>query len=345
MRKIGMYGGKFIPLHKGHVKCIIEASTMVDELYVVLCYNEKKERPLFKDAKIDYVDYKTRYRWLCQLTKHLPHVKIVAMEDDYDWHNGARNIKKLIGFPIHTVFFGGDYEYDIWKEIYPEAKSFYKFLRTSEDISATKIRTEGAFKYWDMIPNVCKSHYVKKIAIVGSESCGKSTLTANLAAIYNTNYVHEYGRDVCEEAGGEININVNDFKKILCGQVMLEEEAIKNSNKLLFIDSEQIVTNYYLNFLDCNKYTVNDYIQASLLCQSISKLQKYDLVFLMAPTVKWVDDGTRIHGEQSEREMNHEILRDMYKKAGIKVIEINESSYHNRLNKIKEYIGESYEFI
>lgn len=33
--KVGFYGGKFLPLHQGHVYMITRAACMVDELYVV----------------------------------------------------------------------------------------------------------------------------------------------------------------------------------------------------------------------------------------------------------------------------------------------------------------------
>jgi len=34
----------------------------------------------------------------------------------------------------------------------------------------------------------------KSLAVIGTESSGKSTLVRNLARVYNTSYVEEYGR-------------------------------------------------------------------------------------------------------------------------------------------------------
>jgi len=42
-RKIGMYGGKFLPVHMGHVYAMIKASTMVEELHVIVSYDEAYE--------------------------------------------------------------------------------------------------------------------------------------------------------------------------------------------------------------------------------------------------------------------------------------------------------------
>ena len=42
--KVGMFGGKFIPIHAGHVYAMIYASTMVNELHVIVSYDEDYER-------------------------------------------------------------------------------------------------------------------------------------------------------------------------------------------------------------------------------------------------------------------------------------------------------------
>ena len=39
MHKVGTYGGSFDPLHLGHVNDIIKASSMCQELHVILRYS------------------------------------------------------------------------------------------------------------------------------------------------------------------------------------------------------------------------------------------------------------------------------------------------------------------
>nr|WP_256989272.1 AAA family ATPase [Bacillus sp. EB106-08-02-XG196] len=205
---VGFFGGKFLPLHLGHVYAIVQASSIVDELYLVLSNSEKRDKELCRDTKMEYIPAQIRLRWLSKLAKDMPHVKVVSIEDfqgndDYDWKEGAQLIKKVIGKPIDYVF-SSETEYnEIFKELYPVAKHFLiDPIRTHVNISASAIRKEGVFRHWEYIPDIVKPYFVKKVVVVGTESCGKSTLTKNLAKIYNTTYVEEYGRIVCEELGG-----------------------------------------------------------------------------------------------------------------------------------------------
>ena len=100
--KVGMYGGSFNPLHLGHVDCIIQAANMCEELYIVLSVGTNRGE----------IDYRVRYRWLYQLTKHIGNVSIIMLEDDtaskedYNedcWDADAKKVKEQIGKPIDIV--------------------------------------------------------------------------------------------------------------------------------------------------------------------------------------------------------------------------------------------------
>ena len=77
-KTVGMYGGKFAGVvHMGHVYCMTMASTMVDELHIIVSHDEEYENNhLFKGAKIDYVPPIQRVRWWTEITNHLPHVHV-----------------------------------------------------------------------------------------------------------------------------------------------------------------------------------------------------------------------------------------------------------------------------
>ncbi|MEH7249086.1 multifunctional transcriptional regulator/nicotinamide-nucleotide adenylyltransferase/ribosylnicotinamide kinase NadR [Neobacillus niacini] len=332
---VGFIGGKFLPLHLGHVYAIVQASSIVDELYVVLSHSEIRDRELCLNTKMNDIPAQIRLRWLSQLTKDMPHVKVISIEDDqdnanYNWADGAQFIKKAIGKPINFVF-SSEIDYiEIFKELYPNTEhKLIDPMRALVNISATAIRRDGVFRHWEFIPDFVKPYFVKKVVVVGTESCGKSTLTKNLAKIYNTTYVEEYGRTICEELGGCDGIMVQeDYQKIAYGHKMAEFKAIDMANKLVFIDTEAIVTQFYSNLYNDEHQPVLD---------EIAKLQNYDLWLFLEPDVKWVDDGLRVHGEDEERYQNNRHLKTLLDKQNIEYHRLT-GSYENRLNGAIESI-------
>jgi len=334
---VGFIGGKFLPLHLGHVYAIIHASSMVDELYVVLSHSEKRDNELCQSSKMNYIPAQIRLRWLSKLTKDMPHVKVISIEDEddnehYNWAEGAGLIKKEIGKPIDYVF-SSEREYEpLFQKLYPDSKHvLIDPERTHVNISATQIRNDGVFQHWEYIPDVVKPYFVKKIVVIGTESCGKSTLTKNLAKIYNTTYVEEYGRTVCEDLGGCDGIIIDeDYLQIAYGHKMKELESIEKANKLVFIDTEAIVTQFYSNLYNQVNQPVLD---------EIAKQQDYDLWLFLEPDVQWVDDGLRVHGDVEARIKNNQHLKTLLYNQNIHYKILN-GDYENRLKGAITYIDE-----
>ena len=80
---------------------------------------------------------------------------------------------------------------------------------------------------------------IKKIAIIGPESTGKSILTSELAKHYKTVSVPEYAREFLAKHNNtyaEI-----DLVEIAKGQQNSIEENIQEANTFLFIDTELLV--------------------------------------------------------------------------------------------------------
>lgn len=331
MRKVGMIGGKYLPLTIGHVNSIIQAYTLCDELYIVLSHNENREKLLFKDSKMKPVPYKERHKWLYQVTRDLENVTIVDVEDtainenDYDWNKGAEDIKKAIGKHIDIVFHSDMENRELFKSLYMYSE-IITFDRSEIGISATRLRHENdIYKLWDYVPKEVKPYFIKKVCVIGSESCAKSTLVKLLAKRFNTNYVSEYGRDLCEYVGGAENMQVEDYYEIALKHKCIEMELTKLSNKVLFIDTDSLITQYYLKL-----YTDKD--NNSGLFSSIHKINKYDLYLFLEPDVTWVQDGTRLHGEDLIRQENNNIIKKMFDEQGVDYIVIK-GDYNERLHK------------
>ena len=318
--EVGMYGGSFNPLHMGHVDCIIRSANMCKELYIVLSIGLKRNE----------IHARIRYRWLYQLTKHIGNVRILSVEDDAEtkdsytedcWHRDAERIKKQIGRHIDAVFCGSDYdEGSFWKKCYPDSE-LHIFRRNG--ISSTEIR-RNPYARWDWLPDMVKPHYVKKVLLTGGESTGKTTLTVNLANRFNTNYIDEAGREISQRSGTDRLMLPEDFTEILLRHKLNEMTAARHSNKVLFVDTDALVTQFFMEFFNDPELERN-----RRLSDAIDALNAFDLILFLEPDVPFVQDGDRSEIIRDDREAFSMRLKEMLRGHGKKFVPVS-GSYQER---------------
>lgn len=331
-KTVGFYGGKFFPIHNGHVAMMEKARQLVDELHIIVSHDEAYERNhLWKTAKRkghEQPSYIDRYRWWCEIVKEYPNVHVHTVRElqtgkEEDWAKGAEGIREVIGKPIDKVF-SSEPSYDkYFSKLYPEAEHVVLDVEREEvNISATMIR-EDLFKYWDFLPKPVQEYFVKVVVVTGVESCGKSTLVKRLAEHFDTNYVTEYGREFYEDR----NIfdmrytKSEDYMEIAIKHLQNIADAKKNANKLLFVDTDVVVTAYYHNL-----YLIWQTHRLEFLCENT----KQDLYLFASPEVPWVADGSRTLSNQQEREMYSNQLWNVYRMYEIYPEPITGSSYESR---------------
>jgi HTH-type transcriptional repressor of NAD biosynthesis genes len=333
----GLIIGRYLPMHMGHVNAIMKASYMCDKLIVVIIHNQMVDREICERDNFKYIVPEIRARWITWLIKDMKNVSILPVEEEVDvngklvFPQNTDKIFRAIGKPIHRLFHTDLNYRRLIVEKHPEIELLIEQYDLKKfAISSTMIRREGIEKHWDNIPNFVRPYFVKKVVIVGTESSGKSTLTKHLAKLYNTNYVEEYGRRMCEDMGGYEGIFTPDlFPIIAYGHKMDEQRQINYSNKILFVDTEMIVTQYFSELL-----TGRDPI-----LDIIAEHNYYDLWLYLEPDIRWVQDGFRSYGTDEQRVKNNEKLKKMLDEKGVDYHVIG-GSYYERITQAVKLVDD-----
>lgn len=111
--------------------------------------------------------------------------------------------------------------------------------------SGTLIRAD-VHAHRNLLNPLVYGHFVEKVVLMGAESTGKSTLTKRLAAEFDTSYVEEYGRTHYELRGG--NLELEDYVEIAKIHCRLEDKAVLDANRYLFVDTNALTTMFFSHY-------------------------------------------------------------------------------------------------
>lgn len=141
----------------------------------------------------------------------------------------------------------------------------------------------------------------RRVVLTGSESVGKTTLTARLAAHYRARWVPEFVRDYAAAKGAPLGFG--DHGPIARGQVAQEEDALAAARAagapLLLLDTDLLSTVVY-----CRHY----FGRAPDFLARWARARRPDLYLLLDIDVPWVADGVRDRGDR--RAEVHAAFRD-----------------------------------
>jgi NadR type nicotinamide-nucleotide adenylyltransferase len=170
---------------------------------------------------------------------------------------------------------------------------------------------------------------LKKIALIGPESTGKSELSEKLAKHFNTEWVPEYARTYVATLTRPYNIS--DIVLIAKEQLKIEFEKEKIANQYLFIDTELIIAKVWAEDV---YNTCPDFILKQL------DKQRYDLYLLTHPDLPWIDDGIRENPHRRDYFFN--IYKNELIKRNFHFVEISgygEIRLRNAINAICKYFN------
>ena len=147
--EIGMYGGKFLPLHKGHNYCLDVATKECDKVYVILFFGGTDEEKVLETMNDDYLSLEDRKNRLINLCNNYENaiptfidVSNVRLPDGKeDWDGETPLVREVVGDKLDAVYSSEMYYDDYFKRAYPEAEHRIVDLeRKKFPISGTKIR-------------------------------------------------------------------------------------------------------------------------------------------------------------------------------------------------------------
>jgi NadR type nicotinamide-nucleotide adenylyltransferase len=184
---------------------------------------------------------------------------------------------------------------------------------------------------------------LKKIVIIGPESTGKSTLSQQLAAHYNTMWCSEYAREHLLKNG--MNYTYDDLLIIAKEQVALEEKYLTSmDNRQLAISNKQLAnpysplsTHHLLLFIDTNMYVMRVWCEFVFgkchpyILDQIAE-RKYDLYLLCNIDLPWIKDELREYPEIEPRQRLYKIYKDIMINQPVPWVEIS-GNYEERLQK------------
>ena len=167
-----------------------------------------------------------------------------------------------------------------------------------------------------------------KIAVIGPESTGKSTLCQLLALHYNTQWCPEFAREYLLTHG--MDYTYDDLLYIAKGQLALEDEYVqsivgssesgvnrsKQHAELRTLNSELKTPAFNLLFIDTDMYVMKVWCELVFgkghdwILEQIVK-RNYDLYLLCNTDLPWVKDELREYPDLTTRDKLYRIYKDM----------------------------------
>jgi len=308
--------GKFLPFHKGHEAMISFALTKCDFLSVLVCYDNEENIPgevrknwietTFageKNMEVKILRYDNRLLpntsqtsvnvsevWAVEFKKHYPNYNLLITSEPYgDLVAGFMGIQHI--------------PFDLDKGQYP--------------ISASIIRND-LFCNWHYLPAAVKSYFALKVAILGTESTGKTTLTEQLSKHYKCGFVLEAGRELIPDS---TDFTFDDLILVANEHAKRIDKATLDDNPLVIIDTDVHITKSYAKFVFDRNLPVN---------ADIYNINKADLYLYLNNDAPYYQDGTRLN--KTDRDLLDQSHREVLSNHHINFVEIS-GNWQNRFEQ------------
>lgn len=345
--RTGFFGGKFFPFHRGHLDCILRCASECEKLYVVLLHHGDEELEIcahYADPfPLECLDVQVREFALRAELRPFENIEVISYdcrpadnralaEGKHPWYYECEDMVSLMG--RFDVVYSSEPAYaQTFRTFYPWADAVVlDERRVRNPITATSIRKMPFYRGYDLLPREYQKLINKKVLVTGTESCGKTILVRKLAAMLNTSHTQEMGRLACERYGLP-SPGADRYPALLYAQKAADERAIEAANRVAICDTDAIVTEFYFRLYEHQELPA---------AKEIARLNDWDLVLFVEPTVPWVDDGLRTTPDQGERTALSRTLRETYLELGYKLVVLDgdyRQNYERALSEVKALLG------
>ena len=317
--------GKFLPFHKGHEAMISFALTKCDFLSVLVCCDNEENIP--GEVRKSWIE--TTFSG----TKNIE-VKILCYDNRLlpNTSQTSSNVSKIwsVEFKQHYP----DYNLLITSEPYGDLVARFMGIKhipfnldkDRHPISASAIRND-LFSNWQYLPAAVKPWFTIKVAILGTESTGKTTLTEQLAKHYNCSIVLEAGRELIPDSN---EFTFDDLLLVATEHAKRIDEAILGDSRLIIIDTDIHITKSYAKFTFDRELPVNERIYDT---------NKADLYLYLTNDAPYYQDGTRLN--KTERDLLDQSHREVLADHQIKFVEISgswQSRFEQAVSEVSKLI-------
>lgn len=172
---------------------------------------------------------------------------------------------------------------------------------------------------------------VRRVAVLGAESSGKSTLCEALARHYGTVWVPEYLREFVDTRA-RVPFESDQYP-IACTQLAREGEAAALAHRFLFCDTTPLMTALY-----SRQYWGRVDPQLARL----DERHDYAWTFVTAPDSPWEPDGLQRESEEVRQKV-HRMLVETLEKRMIPYV-LLEGSLEQRMRRVEGLLGPACSF-
>lgn len=152
---------------------------------------------------------------------------------------------------------------------------------------------------------------ILRVAVTGPESTGKSTLSQQLAAHYQTTWAPEYAREYLTRHGPQYTLA--DLEVIARGQLATEAAAAARADRVVFCDTDLTVLKIWAEsaFGECPAWIEQELHRP-----------RYDLVLLPDIDLPWEPDPLREHPQPGQRRYFQARYRQALRAQSVWLVEV-----------------------